>query len=351
MCNPPSAQPVLVSHADWSTAPGKRWLALARLTADGSYTAAAPQPVSDPSTLLKRLSELARTAPAGMPSRSLIDDRSAGGWRARPALAGAVLAGFDFPIGLPAAYAARAGVSDFLELLPGLGCGEWSNFYQVAERLGEISLRRPFYPMRPGAAKLAHLLHGLGLDSAGDLLRGCDRAHAGRRAASPLFWTMGGQQVGKAAIHGWKHVLGPGLRDSALGLAIWPFSGALALLLQTGRLVAVETYPAECYAPLGVAFSPHHPGARSGKRVQADRLANAGRLLAWAQAAGVGLEPPLQAALQAGFGPSPDGEDPFDTAIGLFGMLNVLLGRQPLYEPQDEITRKIEGWIFGQAGK
>jgi hypothetical protein len=173
----------------------------------------------------------------------------------------------------------------------------------------------------------------------------------GRRAASPLFWTLGGQQVGKAAIHGWREVLGPGLREANLDLSLWPFSGRLETLLAAGRLVAVETYPAECYTHLGVAFSRRRRGFRSGKRVQADRAANAGRLLAWAEQAGVRLEPPLRAALLDGFGLSQDGEDPFDTTIGLFGMLNIILGYRPLYEPEDPVIRSIEGWIFGQGGE
>jgi hypothetical protein len=49
-----------------------------------------------------------------------------------------------------------------------------------------------------------------------------------------------------------------------------------------------------------------------------------------------------------GFGPSPEGEDPFDATVGLLGMINVSLGYKPPGEPDDKVTRKIEGWIFGQ---
>lgn len=95
-------KPALVAHADWSVAPGKRWLALATLGA-GSYHAQAPQKVGDVQTLLYRLRELAEPASA-------------------------VLFGVDFPIGLPLAYAGQVGVDDFAALLPALGHGPWRDF-------------------------------------------------------------------------------------------------------------------------------------------------------------------------------------------------------------------------------
>jgi hypothetical protein len=102
-----------------------------------------------------------------------------------------------------------------------------------------------------------------------ELRRRCDLAHAGRRAASPLFWTLGAQQVGKAAIHGWKEVLVPGIGMRELDVWIWPYSGQLMNLLRPGRIIIAETYPAEVYTHLGISFSTRRPGkkiweARSG---------------------------------------------------------------------------------------
>jgi hypothetical protein len=75
----------------------------------------------------------------------------------------------------------------------------------------------------------------------------------------------------------------------------------------------------------------------------------AGRgLLAWAEWTGVALEPGLRAALADGFGAQPEGEDPFDTAVGLLGALNVALGLREPGEPRDERVRRVEGWILGQ---
>lgn len=314
----------IVAHADWSANPGKRWIAYAYLSENGFYKAFAPGLVSHPGNLLKGLRE--KASPAGC-----------------------VFLGFDFPIGLPLVYARKAGITSFLEHLPVFGQGIWRDFYRVAEEPEQISFLRPFYPNRPGGRRYQDLLDGLRVESMDELRRVCELAHPGRRAASPLFWTLGGQQVGKAAITGWQSILAPGLLNNTLNLDIWPFSGQLPHLLRPGRIVAAETYPGEIYGHLGVSFSPHRPGYKSGKRVQQDRAANAQNLLAWARENRIDLDLPLQKAILDGFGPSPAGEDPFDATIGLFGMLNVLAGNRPAGKPADEALRKVEGWILGQS--
>lgn len=260
-----------------------------------------------------------------------------------------MLVGFDFPIGLPLTYAKQVGVTRFLDLLPQLGTREWQDFFEPAALPDQINLFRPFYPAKPGSARRAHLEKALNLDF-DNLFRQCEVKSDSRRAACPLFWTLGGQQVGKAAITGWQQVLIPGLKDRTLGLRLWPFHGRLSELVKSGSIVALETYPGEFYHQLDLVF-PRQPGLRSGKRSQASRAANAPRLHEWADRARVHLEPELEAEIQDGFGNRPDGEDRFDALIGLFGLLNLILGLRPLEEPQEEGLRGIEGWIFGQALK
>jgi hypothetical protein len=317
-----SSFPNLIVHADWSTSPGKRWLARARLESDGRYLAYAPELAGELEGLLPRL-------------------------RIRAGEGGATLVGFDFPIGLPLVYAQRAGITDFLAILPRLGHEQWSQFYEPASSPAEIGIYRPFYPARAGNARQLHLIEGLQVTSIDDLRRRCERAHAQRRAACPLFWTLGAQQVGKAAISGWREAIA-GANGMPGYVAIWPFSGILSELLEPGKVVVAETYPAEFYAHLGVGFAAHRQGQKSGKRSQRDRLANASRLLDWADRANVLVAPNLEAALRDGFGASLDGEDRFDAVVGLFGMINVILGFRPVGEPKDEAIRKIEGWILGQ---
>jgi hypothetical protein len=304
--------PTLVCHADWSADRRKRWLAIARLQPHGRYFAGATQEVGPLESLWARL------------------EQTAGG--------GPVLAGFDFPIGLPRAYAYRARIDDFLTALKTFD----ERFYTVAGRQDEICLDQPFYPMRSGGRSWPQLLAGLGLADWSDLLRRCDRRSATRPAACALFWTLGGQQVGKAAITGWRCLLAPALR-TGLDLGLWPFLGSLQELLARHQFVVAETYPAEFYRHFGLNL-------KGGKGDQAVRRSNAPPLLAWANAAGVDLDPTLRAQIKDGFGDDRRGDDRFDAVIGLFGMLNVVLGRRLSGEPAgDEDVHRIEGWILGQT--
>jgi hypothetical protein len=311
--------PRVVAHADWGVGAAKRWVAVALLGQDGCYRALAPRRVGRDGSVLRRL---------GVPGA---DPR------------GGVVLGFDFPIGLPRRYAELVGVGDFRPALAGFGQGRWEAFYEVASAREQIGLYRPFYPMRPGGRAKSHLYEALGL-GAGELLRRCDR-----QGAEALFWTLGGKQVGKAAIDGWRTILVPALRDPALGVALWPFDGDLAELVARRAMVVAETWPRECYRHLGL-FA-HVAGApRPSKRRQADRERNAPALFAWAAATGTELDPELAASITDGFGSGPGGEDPFDAVAGLFGMLNVLLGRRPAGVPtEDEAVRRVEGWILGLA--
>lgn len=261
-----------------------------------------------------------------------------------------ILVGFDFPIGLPRRYARSAGIQRFLDVLPCLGQGRWTRFFDVARTPGEITVERPFYPNSPGKAggvSRRQLIDGLGLAATADLFRDCDRATGDRPPACPLFWTLGPQQVGKAAICGWREVLVPALRAEP-GVALWPFHGTLDTLLTRQDVVLAETYPAEAYRHLGVGFAAAAGGRRAGKRIQAARAANARALRAWARAAGVTLDEPLAALIEDGFGPAALGEDPFDATLGLLGMLNVVLGLRPAGDPLDPTIAGLEGWILGQ---
>jgi hypothetical protein len=159
---------------------------------------------------------------------------------------------------------------------------------------------------------------------------------------------MGAQQVGKAAISGWRQILTPGLLDPALDLAIWPFSGQLAELLHPGRVIVAETYPAEYYAD--VLSDPASPtrSTRFSKRDQQSLQQLAPQILVWAEAHNLELDAGLLEAIRGGFGPPFAGEDAFDATIGLFGMLSVILGYRPPGEPNNDDTRRVEGWILGQ---
>lgn len=254
-----------------------------------------------------------------------------------------LLVGFDFPIGLPAGYAKQAIISTFKDALLNFGNGKWSFFFDVCEHKHEISLERPFYPFRPGGTKREHLVEGIGVPNWESLLRLCERKQAQRAEASSLFWTLGGQQVGRAAISGWRDILIPALHRDAMSLGLWPFDGQLCELLDEYMTIAAETYPAEAYRHLG--FPPHW----TGKRNQEKRRQREPDILTWAKRANVVLDAQLIGCIQDGYGSREDGEDPFDATIGALAMIDVVNGRREEGFPKDKAIQQIEGWIFGQA--
>ena len=324
--------PTVIAHADWGVNPDKRWMAVARREGNAGYRVMGVNPVSESVPFFRHLRTLA----------------------VEP---GPVLVGFDFPIGVPRHYAELAGIDDFLSWLSELGKGAWVDFYRAAESPEQISLERPFYPQAGNAkagqlripVKQAHLLTALQADQVDQLRRLCEKATPQRRAACPLFWTVGAQQVGKAALSGWKEILAPGLADPTIQLKVWPFSGRLVDLLVDDQAVMVETYPAEFYHQLGIRFTRPRRGAKSGKRVQSERAANATALLSCLSELGHTLEADVRAEIEDGFGSSADGEDRFDALVGLLGMLKTVRQLEVFPEPEDQELRYIEGWIFGQA--
>jgi hypothetical protein len=303
--------PTFVYHADWGTDPKKRWLCKAVLEGD-RYRAQAPMLVGDHFGLLNRIKD------------------EIGG-------TGTAVIGFDFPIGIPARYAALLGVTEFKPFLRQLGGGDFADFYRISATPSEVSKYRPFYPFRPGGTKQSHLWSALGLTCIDDLRRKCELASGGRRAACSLFWTLGANQVGRAAIIGWRDVLVPALTNPKPAM-LWPFDGSLDDLLKPGNIVIAETYPAEYY---GWFFQDHL--LKSKGKLDARRQ-TAPALLDWAQSANVTLDPHLRRTIEDGF----PNDDAFDAVVGLFGMLEVLMNRRESGEPDDEKARKLEGWIFGQ---
>jgi hypothetical protein len=253
-----------------------------------------------------------------------------------------VLAGFDFPIGLPAQYGERTGFENFLEALPHLGQGEWADFFLVAKTPTEISLHRPFYPanalLEP---RRKHLLEGLGCDDFDQLRRICERKCNGRRAASPIFWTVGANQVGKAAIDGWQNILRPAL---AGGAKLWPFQGSLSALSEFGGCVLCETYPQEAYGHIGVKLQSSRRG--EGKSTQVGRQRVSQSIAAWAQTHHARLDRSLETQIQEGFGESRIAEDQFDALIGLLSMIAVVNHTRRDGCPSP--VSQWEGWILGQ---
>jgi hypothetical protein len=305
--------PSLAAHADWSIDPRKRWVTVARRMTTG-WALAAPRPVGDVSTFLSRLNHEAD--------------------------GGAVALGVDLPIGLPRAYAATRPEPDFPTFLRDVG--RLPDFFTVCGTLDDIRPERPFYPARgiAGMTRLSHAL-ALGLSDASALSRACDRATAERPAGAPLFWTLGANQSGKAAIAAWKQMILPALTDRAK-LRLWPFEGPFRSLLSPGWVALAETYPAEALRHLGIRPC-------GSKRRQADRCATAGALMTAMDQQGAGPDDAMRHAIHDGFGADASGEDRFDSVLGVLCVLNVLGGNRPDKAPADPWIECWEGWVLGQT--
>ena len=309
--------PEIVAHADWSKDQAGRSIAVARRSGS-EWLVAAPVPVRELSTLVDWL-----LAEAGD--------------------GGSAFLGVDFPIGLPAEYARSARISDFMTWLPRAGRGAWSEFFEPATLPSEISLHRPFYPLRnaaKGQILRDHLVRALGVAGFADIHRLCDRGQPNRAAAAALFWTLGGNQVGKAAISGWRDLLQPELRLTRRRIHVWPYEGALADLLARPGLTLAETYPGEIYAHLDLTIRERH----KSKIKPTHRVDDADQLLGWAAANGVRLADSARQSIATGFRSDHD----FDATVGLFGMINILRGNRPEGAPDNPLIRTVEGWILGQ---
>ncbi|NKE45852.1 hypothetical protein HB662_13760 [Roseomonas frigidaquae] len=302
---------MIAAHADWSMAPGKRWMALAERRG-AIWHAQAPRLVGDTAQLLPGL---------------LADGRP-------------VALGLDLPLGVPRDWAAGRAEVDFPQFLAGLVARP--EFFRVAATLAEVSAAQPFYPARgiKGMTRASHAA-ALGLAGPAGLSRLCDRATALRPAGAPVFWTLGANQSGKAAIAAWRDWIAPALAAGA-PVSFWPFAGPLHGLLAPGRVALAEVYPAEALRQLGLKLA-------GSKRMQTPRRALAPALRAAMERLRVEPSAALAAELENGFGADAAGEDRLDCVLGLLALVAVLDGARPDHIPDDPWIRRWEGWVLGQT--
>lgn len=309
-----------VCHCDWSKDAGKRWMTVATWN-NRAYTVSGPEQVGDVATLFDRL-------------RESLDSKDG------------LLVGFDFPIGVPSAYADRAMIGNFRNALCNFGTDASPQFYEKCHTPDMIALGRPFYPVScrtKGAAKREHLTEKLGINWDG-LHRQCERAIEGvRNSACPLFWTLGGNQVGSAAISGWQEVLVPTLCRNDPTAGLWPFEGDLESLIRTHSTIIAETYPGEAYGHLKL------PRSGWSKRRQTCRRGLADALFDWnSTRPEIVFDVQLIDAVRDGFGAKSNGEDQFDAFAGMCSMLDVVLGYRREGIPSSKQILNVEGWILGQ---
>jgi hypothetical protein len=276
-----------------------------------AYIIYPPEPVGDTATLINRL-------------RSQIGENES------------LLIGFDFPIGLPVAYAKSVGVTSFRQAMSQFGSNQWESFYTISD---SPTLRQPFFPLpTPKSGDYRNqLAKALGCQDLSPLRRRCDLKTGTRRAAECLFFTMGGAQVGAAAIVGWRDVIQPSLDQ----VKLWPFDGDLSSLLSEEGVTIAEIYPAEAYSHLGVKLGS---GTGRTKTSRDDRKEATKHWVAEFNTGPIRPSAAAQSWVQWGF----RSEDDFDAMAGLLSMLQIVTGQRPGAAPDTVEVKQIEGWILGQ---
>jgi hypothetical protein len=251
-----------------------------------------------------------------------------------------VALGLDLPLGVPRDWAKGRGEPDFPAFLAGIG--REPGFFEVSATLATVCAARPFYPARgvKGMTRAAHAA-ALGMASPMGLSRLCDRATATRPAGAPVFWTLGANQSGKAAIAAWRDWLAPALAAGA-PVALWPFAGGIHGLLAPHRAVLAEVYPAEALRQLGLKLA-------GSKRAPAPRIALAEALREAMARLRVAPSRALAAMVADGFGADAAGEDRLDCVLGLLCLVAVLDGVREDHVPDDPWIRRWEGWVLGQG--
>ena len=306
-----SQLPNLVIAADWSVDPNKRWMARADLTSEGRYMLYPPETVGNLSNFLSRIRQIAG------PRRT-------------------AFVGFDFPIGLPRSYAQAVGIHSWRQALDKFGSSGWENFYNVSD---DPSLYNPFFPLPKQRGERGsfrrQLTQRLGFSSFDHLKRRCDI----QAKAESLFYTLGPKQVGRAAIDGWRYVLGPAMDY----IHFWPFDGRLSQLLERSGIVVAEIYPREAYRQLDIRIGS---STRRAKRRREDRKAVSFELLSrikkneW-----ISVSKAAESCFAWGF----NSDDDFDAMMGLISMIRILIGAHACTIPEDDSkVISIEGWILGQ---
>ena len=286
--------PAEILAIDWGSTPAKRQLCRAVLRR-GRYVLAPPRPVEDVGAL-------------ELPDGALV--------------------AFDCPIGVSHTYAAIAGLRSFREALGAFGAGRFRHFYEFAARAEDITIERPFYPLRAlkGTSR-DDLRKALG--DAAFAPRECDR----QAGAGPMFWLVGPRQVGRSAACVWRDIITPRLDR----VTLWPFDGPLMELAASGRPVIAEMYPAFLLRTLGVTVAR--------KSAPAARAACGGALLRGVETdARIDLDA-VGGLLRGGFGHSRSGEDPFDATTACIALAKLVLD-DAVPEPPDH-ARIVEGWILG----
>lgn len=307
-----------IFHADWSLHEKGRWVTHAKRVEDGQgWQIDRITPLGDLADFHRDLTALAANT--------------------------RIWLGLDMPLGFCQAFFDQTGIVRYTDLLDRLTTPDWQDFFAVCNNADEIRPTRPFYPAHSGpkgTVKRQHLADAFGLETFDQLHRTCERRTRYRNAACPPFWTLGANQVGKALLHGLRHLILPG---RAAGYRIWPFDGDLAECSVKPGVTLIETYPGEVYHWLNIPDNtPNFRKSDQTSRQQA--LANLiKRLPGW----NVSISPDLQNRIENGFTDKEGKDDAFDSLIGVMGLIRIAMGQRTEFLPGNTDMTGREGWIVG----
>lgn len=239
---------------------------------------------------------------------------------------GAVLVGFDAPLGVPRSYAdavrRELGVqaSNFLELLA--GAAEWPEFFKPSRLADEWRPDRPFFAVPAGTGGLTRYRDAVARHGV-ELYREIDRT---TNAKSCFIVSGVPGSVGSSAIALWDELLRP---HSQRNFAVWPFDGELGSM----PITVAEIYP-------GATYRLACGAGVKGKTKQDVREQAVDRLLSsrWVAEAGIAVQNTEEAR---------GSEDEFDACIAGAALLRCVLEGLPLYAP--EFVHPFEGGMLGTA--
>jgi hypothetical protein len=265
--------------------------------------------------------------------------------RLRQELGGALLVGFDAPIGVPRSYWSvfhtPRGAIEGLGSIEEPRFLDWLRaraleppFFEPVLEHSEWSAGTPFFhvPRKGLNAFVNHLLARHGVEA----FRGIDKLAKGK---SPFVASGIAGAPGGAVIDLWR---GLGSLPAGLGQrpGIWPFDGDLDLLATNGVVLA-EVYPLLAYAIAATEDRPVELQPLDVKKGRPDaRVSFVGTLLAaeWPKRLGVSFEH-VEMALAS--------EDAFDAMVTVSALLRCALEGVPFSSARYE--HPVEGGILGSG--
>jgi hypothetical protein len=335
---PSSRGPSMIIHCDWSVDPNKQCLVVAQRSATGFYEVRGPQSVGG-------MTSKKGNKQSHSPLLDLIAESSS----TAAGNAGGLWLGFDFPIGVPSGWAEKAGFRNFRDVLKRLS-NDSAKMFEPCTTFNDASADRPFVENLRGEGIQAKWACRIGFPMQDRKLVGLKRVCEVEGGQS-LFWLVGANQVGKAALNGWRNILlpllgignenGPGNLPEPSAIKLYPHDLAPNFAFQSdaNSVVIFETYPA-------IAWKMLCKRETYRKTSTSDRKSIGSRIIEWADQLNASLVDGLRAEIESGFD-CKNGDDRMDALIGALHMIEVAQSGQ-LSTPTTGVNLRLEGWILGR---